>query len=352
MTCQSTRAFLSESRNIVSDLFGIRPAIYWADFGISLIVGYGCGAVYLNSSWHQPQTVVCFVVAVCALYRLGSFMHEIVHFRTREMHTFRIVWDILAGIPMLTPSFFYESHKDHHNAQHYGTDHDGEYLPLGNGTLKDVGLFFAQVFIQPILVILRFLLAPVTFVHPKLRRWVLERASSFVIDFRYRRPIPSGAPLRSWAMMDVACSLRAWAIFAFVIAGFTEWTRIPQLYFLATSILALNYLRTLAAHRFLSDGQKMSHEEQLLDSTNIEGGSLTEILFPLGMRYHALHHLFPKLPYHNLGIAHRRLTARLAADSPYRETVFPSWIAVIRQLQCSALPVRTNRHTTHVRPLA
>jgi hypothetical protein len=116
-------------------------------------------------------------------------MHEIVHFRTREMGSFRIVWDVLSGIPMMTPSIFYESLADDHNAQPCGTNHDGAYLLLGHGTLKDVWLFFAQVFIQPILVILPFLLAAVIFVHPKLRRWVLERASSFVIDFRYRRLI-------------------------------------------------------------------------------------------------------------------------------------------------------------------
>ena len=38
---------------------------------------------------------------------------------------------------------------------------------------------------------------------------------------------------------------------------------------------------------------------------------------PVGLRYHALHHLLPRLPYHNLGKAHARLSAQLAAISPY-----------------------------------
>jgi fatty acid desaturase len=38
------------------------------------------------------------------------------------------------------------------------------------------------------------------------------------------------------------------------------------------------------------------------------------------MRYHALHHLFPTLPYHNMAAAHRRLMKRLPAGSPYRAT--------------------------------
>jgi len=41
---------------------------------------------------------------------------------------------------------------------------------------------------------------------------------------------------------------------------------------------------------------------------------------PVGLRYHALHHLLPNLPYHSLGAAHRRLLAQLPADSPYRAT--------------------------------
>jgi fatty acid desaturase len=41
---------------------------------------------------------------------------------------------------------------------------------------------------------------------------------------------------------------------------------------------------------------------------------------PLGLRYHAIHHLLPAVPCHNLGLAHRRLTNALPADSPYHQT--------------------------------
>ena len=39
---------------------------------------------------------------------------------------------------------------------------------------------------------------------------------------------------------------------------------------------------------------------------------------PVGLRYHALHHLFPTLPYHNLKAAHEYLLVHLPPESPYR----------------------------------
>jgi fatty acid desaturase len=44
---------------------------------------------------------------------------------------------------------------------------------------------------------------------------------------------------------------------------------------------------------------------------------------PVGLRYHALHHLMPRLPYHNLAAAHRRLVATLPSDSDYRRVEQP-----------------------------
>ncbi|GAA4454045.1 fatty acid desaturase family protein [Novipirellula rosea] len=344
-------SFPVQARPIVADLFQPKPLLYWLDFSVSLLIAYGFAAIYLQSPLFSLQQWISWPIAAIALYRVASFMHEIVHFRSGEMRRFRIVWDLLAGIPMLTPSFFYESHNDHHNARHYGTHQDGEYLPLGTGPLRHIGIFLFQILLQPIFITLRFLLTPLTFLHPRLRRWTLERASSFVIDFRYRRKISAHAPLRAWAFMDLACSLRAWAIFVLCVVGINDWSRVPLLYALAALSLGLNHLRTLAAHRYLSQGHAVSHETQVFDSTNVTGVAvLTELLFPLGMRYHGLHHLFPRMPYHNLGIAHRRLMEALPSDSPYRDTVYPSWFSVVRELvyHSAQHSIATKRRRTSV----
>ena len=329
---------INQARGLVRDLLGPRPWIYWTDFLVSLTIGYGCAVVYLLMPGLTPLRLACFVVAGLALYRVSSFMHEVVHFRRAEFRVFRIAWNLLAGVPMLTPSFFYDSHLVHHNISGYGTDNDGEYLPLARGPLRDIAFFLGQVFVQPLAVATRFaILTPISFLHPRLRRWTLERASSFVINWRHRREVPANARRRQWAIMDLLCSLRAIAIFASIGIGLTHWTRIPLYYSIAVFVLTLNYLRTLAAHRFRSDGQRLTRLEQLFDSVDVVGTPLlTELWSPVGLRYHALHHLFPAIPYHNLGIAHRRLMRQLPADSPYREVVQPTFRSAIQQLLADA----------------
>jgi fatty acid desaturase len=333
----SQKAFsVSEARYLIRDLFRHDARIYWADFLISITIGYSAAVIYLTQpfSW---QKVVCFIVAGCALYRVATFMHEVVHLRDNTLCQFGRVWNLLAGVPMLTPSFFYESHIAHHSIRQYGTELDGEYLPFASGRWSGVFLYFSQVFWQPIFVTLRFaVFTPLSLLYPPLRRWTWEHASSFVINFKYRRPLPTAASVAEWTLIELLCSLRANAIFAFVWMGWNHWTRIPHLYALAVFILTLNHLRTLAAHRYHANGEPRSHVDQLLDSTNVTGDPLvTELLCPLGMRYHALHHLFPSLPYHNLGAAHRRLMQELPADSPYREVVYPSIWAALRPLWSS-----------------
>ncbi len=77
----------------------------------------------------------------------------------------------------------------------------------------------------------------------------------------------------------------------------------------------------------------MTFTEQLLDSVNYPDSRITGLIWaPLGLRFHALHHLFPSLPYHNMAAAHRRLMAELPVDSPYRQTNCPSLAAAIGQL--------------------
>jgi fatty acid desaturase len=328
------RFSVQEAREIVKDLFVARSGIYWADMIVCVVVGYGAAVLYLRAPLFSAQQVLFYFVAGFTLFRLGSFIHEIVHMSGRQLMTFRVAWNILAGIPMLMPSFFYSNHIDHHTTRHYGTGQDGEYLPLGSGAWREVGYFYLQVIFLPIAVLLRFLvLTPISFLHPRLRQWTLERASSFVINLRYRHRVPANAPRRVWATLEWMCFLWVLALVAAIALGVAPWTRLPKLYCLAIITLGLNYVRNLVAHHYRSPGQPISHKEQLADSVNITGVPLlTELFFPLGLRFHALHHLFPSLPYHSLARAHRRLMAQLPADSAYRDTVQPGYWSAVGQV--------------------
>jgi fatty acid desaturase len=334
----STRESIARARAVVKDLFEHKAWIYWTDFLLCVSVAYGAVALYLSSPAFSPPYLIGFTIAAFALYRCGVFIHEIVHMPRERMRLFRAAWNILFAIPTLTPSFTYKCHVDHHNPRHFGTAKDGEYLALGAGPVRRIVFYLLQVPLLPALAMFRFLvLTPLSFLHPRLRRLVLERASSFVINPEYRRTLPSDERRGSWIALELAIFLELAVFFALLLSGKLGWSVFIQLYVLGMAAAGLNWVRTIAAHGYRNTGATMTFIEQIEDSVTIQGHPLlTELLFPVGLRYHALHHLFPALPYHSLGVAHRRLMTQLPADSPYRGTIRSGFLAAAREVWHSA----------------
>jgi fatty acid desaturase len=125
-----------------------------------------------------------------------------------------------------------------------------------------------------------------------------------------------------------------------VVLGLSHWTRLPVFYSMGLGVLVLNQMRLLADHHFDGDGQACELDHHIRDSCNYTGRDfLTWLLFPFSIRYHALHHLFPSLPYHNLKAAHEYLVAHLPGDSPYLSLDERSWWSVARKTLFE--PVRT-----------
>jgi fatty acid desaturase len=117
-------------------------------------------------------------------------------------------------------------------------------------------------------------------------------------------------------MEEIVTSIFAISAVCFAVAGLLPWEFILQWFIICSSLAALNAVQFLALHRYEARGSYL--DAQISDSLNTSGSVLTSLWAPVGQRFHALHHSFPTLPYHNLSEAHRRLTQSLPIDSIYR----------------------------------
>jgi fatty acid desaturase len=280
---------------------------------------------------------------VLALYRAGSFIHELTHIRKGAIRGFRLVWNLIVGVPLLVPSFMYEGvHNQHHGKTYYGTIDDPEYLPLALMKPWTLPLFLIAAALAPIGLFIRFaLLAPLSLLSPKLRRTVVGRYSGLQINPRFVRPAPEGQFARDWRWMEIACSVWAIALLGLVATGVIPLRAFLIFLGVAAGVMFLNQVRTLVAHLWENEGEPMSVTAQYLDSVNVPPpGTLPALWAPVGLRYHALHHLLPGVPYHNLAEAHRRLCHELDPKSPYHVASHRGLTPLVRRLAGSTMKRR------------
>ncbi len=313
------KAMLKSAAGLTRDLNVARPAIYWADMLGSALLGYAGLALAIAAN-STPALLAAGLVAILALYRAGSFIHEITHIKPNAVPGFYWAWNVAVGIPLLVPSFMYEGvHNQHHAKTYYGTVEDPEYLPLALMHPWTLPLFLLAAALAPIGMLIRFgLLAPLSLLSPKLRETVVARYSGLQINPRFRRPRPTGDFARRWTIQEAAASLWAIGLLAMVATGVIPLRSFLIFIAISSGVMFLNQVRTLVAHLWENDGEPMSVTAQFLDSVNVPPpATLPALWAPVGLRYHALHHLLPGVPYHNLGEAHRRLARELDASSPY-----------------------------------
>ena len=301
---------LGEARVLVRDLMEPNSWIYWPDFLISVSLGWASLAAAVQLPYTSWQFWVAFVVSALALYRAAIFTHEIVHLKRGTFKLFRAAWNVLAGFPLLIPSFTYMGvHSDHHKPNIYGTVEDGEYLPFGaQAPWKNI-VYVLLSFFLPALFLARFLiLTPVSWIIPPLNRKLWESMSSLTIDLAYKRPAPTKMDGEYWRLQEVCASLYAIAAFVLMIGGVMPWKVLAVWYGVTAIIFLMNSFRTLGAHAYRNPGdEKMTVAEQFLDSVDVPGGMISALWAPVGLRFHATHHLFPQMPYHSLGAAYKRL---------------------------------------------
>ncbi|MCW2383295.1 fatty acid desaturase family protein [Sphingobium sp. B2D3C] len=339
-TTPDDMAMLRAAVDLTRDLATARPGIYWPDFLASALIGYAAMglAMLASQGW---IVALAGVISALALYRATSFIHELTHIRAGALPGFRFTWNLLIGIPLLFPSFLYEGvHTQHHAKTRYGTIDDPEYLPLALMKPWSLPLFILVAALAPVAFIVRFgVLAPLSLVIPPLRRFIVERYSALSINPDYRRRAPEGDFARMWAWQEAGTSLWSMALIASV--PLLGWR--PLLTYLAILSVAMvaNQLRTLVAHLWENEGETMTVTGQFLDSVNVPPPApLAALWAPVGLRYHALHHLLPSMPYHALGEAHRRIAQHLGAGSTYDRANYPGMVPLVVRIARSTMVAR------------
>lgn len=331
------KEMLRAAVELTRDIAVARPEIYWPDMLISAALGYAglAGAIVADST---AIALLCAAIAVFALYRALLFIHELTHIHRTALPGFRFAWNLLVGIPMLTPSFMYEGvHTLHHARTRYGTIEDPEYLPLALMKPWSLPAFILIALLLPVGLLLRSaILVPLGVIVPALRRLVWERASSLSINPDFRRRPPEGEFARMVFWQELGASL--WALTLLTSTTVIGWRPLLIALAVISATAVLNQIRTLVAHLWENDGAAMTVTGQYLDSVNVPPpGLLAPLWAPVGLRFHALHHLLPSMPYHSLGEAHRRLLRHLGHGSTYDRANYPGLLPLVGRLASSTM---------------
>ncbi len=328
------------ARDLTKDIAEANPRIFWPDMLASAALGYSAlaGAILVEN---MVLAVALGLLASLALYRALLFIHELAHIHRNALPAFRTTWNILVGIPMLTPSLMYEGvHTIHHQRTRYGTIEDPEYLPLALMKPWSLPLFILiSLLAPPALLIRSAILVPLGIVIPPLRRLVWQRFSALAINPDFRRRDPASELRRRFFWQEVGCTV--WSITLLSSVYFIGWRPLLIALAIFSFTAVFNQVRTLVAHLWENDGEAMTVTAQYLDSVNVPPpGWMAEIWAPVGLRYHALHHLMPSMPYHSLPEAHRRLKKHMGFGSTYDGANHPGLVPLIGRLAKSTMVKR------------
>jgi fatty acid desaturase len=327
-------------RGLVRDLHRPNPLIFWTDLLATGLVGWGAFAAAVALRPFSWPMLAALLIAAFALYRALCFLHEVSHQSQRSLPGFEAAWNALVGFPLLMPSFVYVGvHQSHHKLSTYGTSQDPEYLPFAQNSRMTL-VFALEGFFIPAVLLVRFLvLTPAGFVSRGFERWLVERLSSLTMNVQYRREASDELIRR--VRRQSAVIFGAWMLVAaLAMAGVLPW-RIFVIWFVVTGLASfVNTVRTLGAHAYESDGEPLDRVGQLVDSIDTPGRAWTELWAPVGLRYHALHHYFPGIPYHNLAKAYRRITRALEVGGQYGRMSSPSLQKSLLTLYKKGLRVR------------
>ncbi len=309
------------------------PIIFWLDFLLSLLTGNGFLYFAVKNTSFSPEQVLCIFISAVFLFRAGVFMHEAVH-AAKQIPLFDLGYNFLHGFVHKLPLYIFGAHKHHHAAETYGTMNDPEYELLKGSPLHYVTPIFSQT-VMPLLLLIRFGIVPalLPFIGEKGRNVIYQYASTFALNLRFKRSLPNEKERIEWYWQDAGCFFYNTIFFALMISGVWSWKVFFIWYAIFYLTFLFNFYRVMTSHTYSTNFNQTNRKLQILDSVTVTGSWILGLVFyPVGMRYHALHHLFPHIPYHNLARLHRSILTTIPAGHPYRETLVLNYFDALRRL--------------------
>jgi fatty acid desaturase len=331
---------MAEARLIARRFADPDPKIYWPDFLISAGLGWAAFAGAVFSAPFSLAQIALTLAASFALFRAVLFTHELAHLKKGTFGRFRFVWNIIAGMPFLVPSYSYTGvHIDHHRPGVYGSARDGEYVSFGAGRpWRTIGYVLLSFVLPPLLLFRFVVLTPLSWIVRPLRAVIWRHMSSLAIDLTYDRHPQNKDDDETWLIQETATAFLAAGVVAAVALGAVPLAVLGVWYAVTATILFVNSIRTLGAHAYRYSGDAtVSKTEEFLDSINVPSEDLlSRLIAPVGLRFHATHHLFPATPYHNLPKLHAALVAELPDTRAYLSTSRKSFAHALQTLWADA----------------
>jgi fatty acid desaturase len=318
----------------IQHFFRPNLVLYYVDFTLSCVVGNA--ALFFAAQtpdWTLVQAAY-LLVAIMALFRASVFIHETYHLN-KKLKGFALYYNLLHGFVHKLPFYGYTTHQYHHMPRTYGTMQDPEYEIFGEKSkLYNICIPIVLMAVMPLFVAVRWGILPLflPFIGEKARQNIYRLASTQGLNLQFQRPSPSPEEKKEWYLQDAGCLLYTAGTLWLLQSGILPW-HILVLWFITFYIIAvMNFYRAMLNHRYLSGFEATSHKQQIIDTITLPLTTMIALFYPVSLNYHGLHHMFPQIPYHNMGKAHRFLLQILPQNHPYRYTVVDNFFVGVKEL--------------------
>lgn len=309
---------ISQIKNILNDpkFLCVNKAIFWRD--LLLFAAAGWSFLYLSVAHHSLYVIP----ATYFFYRGTMLIHEVIHL-SKKIPGYRFVYNLLLGWPNSYPAYIYDTHLFHHGKKTYGTKKDPEYKYIEFNALSLIRpLLIAPL--MPLLQVIRFGVIPfiTPFMPASFQQKLFSKYSTLVFDVSYERNFRGKYDLKTMMINDLISAFYKVVAVALIVTGYFPVTLLLMLYTIVTLASLLNMYRALFNHYYANEEElPLSWSQHMHDTVTVDSFILKHLLFINGLNYHALHHLYPEMPYHNLAMAHQKLMRELPEGHLYKEGV-------------------------------